>query len=154
MNPFDEKLVRYIEENHINAEPLSFSRSCHSVAEAAEAVGGVPDDLVKNICLIDSEGDLIVAIVKGEDRVSTSRVSGLLSVDAVRTARAEEILERTGYPVGGTPSFGYPARFLIDPKVMEKVVVYSGGGSPNSLVKITPEDLSAANRGTVARIRR
>lgn len=29
-----------------------------------------------------------------------------------------EILEKTGYPCGGTPSFGYQAMFLVDPKVM------------------------------------
>ena len=154
MNPYDEKLIRYIRENTIEAEHLCFDCSCHSVAEAAKAVGGVPEDLVKNICMIDSLGAIVVAIVKGNDRVSTSRVAGHLGVDAVRTARADEILDRTGYPVGGTPSFGYPATFLIDPKVMEKEIVYSGGGTPNSLVKITPARIVAANGGAVVRIRK
>jgi Cys-tRNA(Pro)/Cys-tRNA(Cys) deacylase len=154
MNPYDEKLIRYINENGIAAEHLVFDRPCHTVAEAAEAVGCTPGDLVKNICMIDPAGALIVAIVKGEDRVSTSRVAALLSVDAVRTARTEEMLERTGYPVGGTPSFGYSARFIIDPRVIERDVVYSGGGSPNSLVKIAPGILAAANGGAIARIRK
>lgn len=154
MNPYDQKLIRYIEENGVDAAHLAYERSCHSVAEAAEAAGCSPGDLVKNICMIDSNGDLVVAIVTGEDRVSTSRVARLLAVEAVRTAQAGEILERTGYPVGGTPSFGYPARFLIDPKVMERDEVYSGGGSPNSLVRIAPAELAAANGGTVTRIRR
>lgn len=154
MNPYDEKLIRYMHENAIDAEHLRFERSCHSVAQAAEAVGGTPGDLVKNICMIDSRGALIVAVVKGEDRASTSRVARLLDGQAVRTARPDEILERTGYPVGGTPSFGYGATFLVDPKVMERQVVYSGGGSPNSLVKISPKQLLAANGGSVQRIRK
>jgi len=154
MDPYEEKLIRFIHENTIDAEHLHFTQSCHSVAEAAVAVGGAPEDLVKNICMVDSHDAIVVAIVKGNDRVSTSRVAGHLGVDAVRTARADEILDRTGYPVGGTPSFGYPATFLIDPKVMDKEVVYSGGGSPNSLVKITPAQIAAANGGTVVRIRK
>ncbi len=154
MNPYDEKLIRYIRENRINAEHLRFDRSCHSVAEAADAVGGTPDDLVKNICMIDSTDRIIVAIVKGADRASTSRTARALAVDTVRIAAPDEILERTGYPVGGTPSFGYPATFLVDPRVMEKDTVYSGGGSDHCLVKIAPRDLLSANGGVVVRIRR
>ena len=64
--------------------------------EAAEAAGVSPEDLVKNICLIDSHDNLIVAIVKGEDRVSTSRVGKALQIEKPRTAGENEILEKTG----------------------------------------------------------
>jgi prolyl-tRNA editing enzyme YbaK/EbsC (Cys-tRNA(Pro) deacylase) len=64
------------------------------------------------------------------------------------------MLEKSGYPCGGTPSFGYSARFLIDEKVMQMEVVYTGGGSEYSLVKICPADLVKANRGEVARVRK
>jgi Cys-tRNA(Pro)/Cys-tRNA(Cys) deacylase len=154
MTPYDQKLVRYISDNNVKANHIHFESSCHTVADAARAIGGTPEDLVKNICMIDSNGEMIVAIVKGEDRVSTTRVARALDVDAVRTARPDEILDLTGYPVGGTPSFGYSAVFLVDPRVMERDVVYSGGGSPNSLVKIAPEDLLAANGATVVRVRK
>ena len=53
-------------------------------------------------------------IVKGEDRVDATRVRKVLGVKKVRIATAEEMLQKTGYPCGGTPSFGYPTRFLID----------------------------------------
>ena len=50
------------------------------------------------------------------------------------------------------PSFGYNAIFLIDPKVMEVEKIYSGGGSTNSLVKISPQELQRVNGGTVVKI--
>ncbi|MCP4408530.1 MAG: hypothetical protein GY807_12355, partial [Gammaproteobacteria bacterium] len=68
--------------------------------------------------MIDDQGNLIVAIVKGEDRASTSRVAKALGITRPRVAEPEEILQKTGYPCGGTPSFGYPAIFLIDPRVI------------------------------------
>ena len=43
--------------------------------------------------------------------------------------------------------------FLIDPKVMERELVFTGGGSETSLVKITTEELVRANQGTILRIR-
>jgi prolyl-tRNA editing enzyme YbaK/EbsC (Cys-tRNA(Pro) deacylase) len=151
---YDVKLKRYIEDHHIACEHLVFSQRCHSVSEAAAAAGVTPRDFIKNICLIDSTGSLVVAIVKGEDRASTSRVAKALKVESARIATPEEMLEKSGYPCGGTPSFGVPARFLIDEKVLQMEVVYTGGGSEYSLVKIRPADLAKANQGEILRIRK
>ena len=154
MHTSEQRLQAYLLEQHIPAEHLSFDQPCHSVAEAALAVNASPEELVKNICLLDSDGQLITAIVKGEDRVSVSRIAKTLQRDGLRLATPEEILAKTGYPCGGTPSFGYQAMFLIDPRVMEKEIVYTGGGSETSLVKISTEELVRANQGTILRIRK
>src|SRR5690348_3735578 len=153
MNTYEQMLRTYIQEQDIQAEHLSLNQPCHSVAEAARAVNASPEELVKNICLLDSDGQLITAIVKGEDRVSVSRIARALQREGLRMATPDEILEKTGYPCGGTPSFGYQAQFLIDLKVMERELVYTGGGSETSLVKIQTEELVRANHGTLLRIR-
>jgi Cys-tRNA(Pro)/Cys-tRNA(Cys) deacylase len=151
---YEKKLKNFIQDHQISCEHLSFSECCHSVAEAAQAAGVTPQDFVKNVCLVDPRGSIVVAIVKGEDRVDTSRVAKVLGVKKVRIATAEEMLEKTGYPCGGTPSFSYPARFLIDERVMEMEAVYSGGGSEYSLTKMRPADLVKANQGEIVRIRK
>ena len=86
--------------------------------------------------------------------VSVSRVAKTLSREGLRLATPEEILEKTGYPCGGTPSFGYQAMFLIDSKVMERELVFTGGGSETSLVKIGTKKLVRANQATILRIRK
>ena len=149
---YDVKLREYIKENAIDAEVISFQQSTHSVAEAAEAVGAEPEDFVKSICMIGT-GGLIVAIVKGEHRASTKRVSKALGIERPRVAEPDEMMELTGYPVGGTPAFGYEATFLMDPKVLEKEKVYSGGGSTNALTYMTTEEMQRVNGATVARLR-
>jgi len=154
LNPYEEKLKTFMEENGIAGEHLTFSQSCHSVAEAAKAAGVTHQDFVKSICMVDGEGRLVVGIVKGEDRASTSRLAKVLNIGTVRTATPDEVFEKTGYPCGGTPSFGYPARFIIDPKVMEKEFVYMGGGSETSLVKIKPSEILKGNGGEIVRIRK
>ena len=154
MDTSEQRLQSYLQEQDIQAEHLSFDQPCHSVAEAALAVNASPEELVKNICLLDSDDQLITAIVKGEDRVSVSRIAKTLQRDGLRLATPEEILSKTGYPCGGTPSFGYQAMFLIDPLVMEREIVYTGGGSETSLVKISTEELVRANQGTILRIRK
>jgi len=143
-----------MKEKGIDGDHLTFSRSCHSVAEAAAAANVTPEDFVKSICMVAETGGLVVGIVKGEDRASTSRMAKALNVSAVRVATPEEVFEKTGYPCGGTPCFGFPAKFLIDPKVMEMEFVYMGGGSESSLVKIKPSEIIKGNGGEVLRIRK
>lgn len=154
MNQYEKKLQEFIKVHHIQCEYLQFNQSCHSVSEAARAANVNPDDCVKNICLIDAEDNLIVAIVKGDDRVSTSRVGRALNMERPRTASPDEILQKTGYPCGGTPSFGYQAEYLIDPLVMEKDIILTGGGSEYSLIKISPQELQKKNNGKVLKIRK
>ncbi len=151
---YEERLKTFMKGNGIEGKHLTFAQSCHSVAEAADAAGVTPGDFVKSICMVDGEGSLIVGIVKGEDRASTARVAKVLNTGNVRTATPDEVFEKTGYPCGGTPSFGYSARFIIDPKVMEMEFVYMGGGSETSLVKIKPSEIIKANSGEIVRIRK
>lgn len=154
MKKFEEKLKQYLLENRVEAEQYIFTDSCHSVEEAAASANASPKDFVKSICMINCNGSLIVAIVKGEHRASTSRVAKALNIEIPRIATEEEILEKTGYICGGVPSFGYQAIFLIDPKVMENEFVYTGGGSPYSLTKISTILLQELNKGQIIRIRK
>ena len=97
--------------------------------------------------MTDAQGRVIVAIVKGEERASTSRVAKALQTERVRAMTPDEMLTKTGYPCGGTPSFGFAATFLIDPRVMQKDKVYTGGGSETALVRVSPQALLRANGG-------
>lgn len=141
MELYDRKLKTFIEETGIAAEHLVFDRSCHSVEEAAAAAGVGSDDFIKSICMIGRTGNLIVAVVKGEDRADRRLVGELLGEKPPRLAKPDEILERTGYPCGGTPPFGFPAAFVIDERVLERKVVYAGGGTPTSLIRVRPADI-------------
>jgi prolyl-tRNA editing enzyme YbaK/EbsC (Cys-tRNA(Pro) deacylase) len=152
MNAYEQKLSTYIQSHQVQAELLIFEQSCHSVAEAAQAVQASAQDFVKNICMITADGQLVVAIVKGEDKVSAEKVGNLLKLPTPRMAKPDEILQRTGYPCGGTPSFGYPAVFLVDEHALQKDFVYTGGGSEQALVRVGVQELLRANQARVVDI--
>jgi len=65
---FEKKIRSYISKQGVPAQHIVFEHSCHSVREAAAAAGTVPENLVKNVCLIAGKR-LVVAIVKGEDKL-------------------------------------------------------------------------------------
>ncbi len=154
VNEYEEKLKRFLQENNINGEHLHFENSVHTVEDACREANAQPDDFVKTICMISGDGKTIGALVLGSHRASTERVSKALNIKRPNVATPEQTLEKTGYLVGGTPPFGYEATFLIDQKVMEKDIVYVGGGTPNALVRIDPKEVQRANHGIIARIRK
>ena len=44
MDPYEEKLKKFIEENKIRCEHLHFEQSCHSVEDAMRASGASRED--------------------------------------------------------------------------------------------------------------
>ncbi len=151
---YHKKLKDFISNHKIPAKLFVFENSCHSVLDASKNSGENIKNFVKNICMIDDSGNLIVAIVRGEDRASTSRVGKFLKIERPRLATVEEILKMTGFPCGGTSSFGFNALFLIDEKILEIKNIVTGGGSEYALIKIASENLQKANNGKICRVRK
>ncbi|MDO8428590.1 MAG: YbaK/EbsC family protein [Candidatus Diapherotrites archaeon] len=145
MNSFEKKFAYFLSSNKVDCQHLIFAQICHSVEEAARTANAKVEDFVKNICLLNENSDLIVCIIAGEKRLDLKKVVQLTGFKKLRFATGLEILEKTGYPVGGTPSFGFDAQFFIDQTVFEHDLVYSGGGSEFSLVKISPSEIKRIN---------
>jgi len=151
---YHNKVNQWLESYDIKFKHMIFDKSCHSVEEAVISSGEPIEFIVKSICMIDDNNNLIVAIVSGNDRASTSRVVKALNIDKPRVAHLNEVLEKTGFPAGGVPSFSYNAIFVVDSKVSEKEYVLTGGGSEFSLIKIRVLDLIELNNANIARIRK
>lgn len=81
-NAHEARLRTWLDAHGVRAEHLLFDVSCHSVQEAAHAAKAAPEDFVKSICMMLPDGRVVVAVVKGEDRASTTRVQQALDLDA------------------------------------------------------------------------
>ena len=153
-NEYHERLRAFITEHHIQCDHLIFEQSTHSVAEAAEAAGVTPEDFIKSVCMVTKDGRIVVAIVKGEDRADRSAVQQLLGLTKLSIASPEVMLNKTGYPAGGTPPFGFDATYLMDERVFERDFVFGGGGSDRALIRIAPQEMQRVNGALVATIRK
>lgn len=154
INPYEEKLKQYLAANAAQVEHIHFENTVHSVEDACHETGAQPEDFLKSICMIGPAGELIVAIVVGSYRASTTLVGEALNIPRPAIATPEQALEKTGYLVGGIPPFGYEATFLIDPLVMEKELVYVGGGAPSALTKISPQEILRLSSGKIVQVRK
>lgn len=147
-----KRLAAWIDDIGIDAEIRTFDEPCSSVQEAARAVGADPADFVKSLCVI-ADGQLVVAVVGGTDRLDLERLAAHLEAETVRMARPEEVLEATGYPVGGVPPFGFDAPFVVDRAVLEEDAIWAGGGSDRALVRTRPSVVVDVNGAEVADLR-
>lgn len=147
-------LQEYLKEAGIRAEILDMKGRVHSVAEASSELGLPPRNFIKTMVFTGSEGKPILAIVRGTDRASPTRIGRLLGIDPPPLATPDEVLKLTEYEVGGTPPISIQgARVLVDTKVMEQDEVVGGGGSERHLLRISPEEILRATDGEVLRIR-
>ncbi len=121
-----EDLVR-----RLGGEIVETRREVLTVKQAAEEMGVPEDQIIKTLVILTPEGALL-AILSGISRLDLKKLNG-------RLATPEEVRELTGFEVGEVPPVGIPMRTLVDSRVLEKELVYGGGGSKRRLVKISPK---------------
>jgi prolyl-tRNA editing enzyme YbaK/EbsC (Cys-tRNA(Pro) deacylase) len=142
MTPDD--VAAFLLQNSIDGELITLDVPTPTVAAAAQAVGVSPEQIVKSVVIL---ADLtpILMIANGMTRVDTKRLSEYLGIarKRVKLADAATVLELTGFRVGGVPPFAHRThlRTLITPDVLFQTEVYAGGGSEQSLVRITPAEI-------------
>lgn len=138
-------------ERGLSLEIREFPEGTRTAADAARAIGCEVGQIVKSLVLV-ADGEVFVALTSGANRADTGRLAGLLGAGAVRTATADEAREATGFAIGGTPPFGYPAplRVLVDRDLLTYDEVWAAAGTPMSVFPIGPDELIRAAGGEPA----
>ncbi len=145
-----EWLKNYTREKNIDAKIIEVGKAS-TVNEAAEELGCSKRQIIKSIVLV-AEDEAVIAIVDGTSSVDLKRVERLLG-KSVRIAGREEVLNLTGFPVGGVPPIGHECRVFVDERVLENNRVYGGGGDERRLILIPPSEIMR-DGAIVARIRK
>lgn len=118
---------------------IQFDEPVRTVEEAGKKVSA--DRIIKSIVLIGSDKKPILAILPAKSRISYKKIKTLLKLKDVRLAQPDEVLEQSGYPVGGVPPFNKITRILLDPTVQRNARSIAGGGDPDKLVELETHDI-------------
>lgn len=118
-----------------------FPQGTRTAQDAAAAVGCDVAEIVKSLVFI-ADGQPVLALVSGANRVDEPTLARVLGASAVRKASAEEARAATGYAIGGTPPFGHVgegvADVLCDPSLLTHDVVWAAAGTPNAVFPLPP----------------
>jgi len=127
-----------------------------TAAAAAEAVGCTPAQIVKSLVFQGvSSGMPVLVVASGANRVSEAKLEGLLG-EPVRMGPPKFVREVTGYAIGGIPPVGHAQKLdaIIDAHLLTLEGLWAAAGHPNSLFKLTPDELVRMTGGRVAEVAR
>jgi prolyl-tRNA editing enzyme YbaK/EbsC (Cys-tRNA(Pro) deacylase) len=124
-----------------------------STAEAAaQAVNASQGSIVKSLVFL-ANGAPTLVLVSGDQRADVKRLRAALGLSKKqwRIAQPAEVLEHTGFQVGGVPPVGHDAhlRTLIDRTLSRFDTVWAAAGSPHAVFPIAYEQLVAITDGEV-----
>jgi prolyl-tRNA editing enzyme YbaK/EbsC (Cys-tRNA(Pro) deacylase) len=124
-----------------------------STAEsAARAVSAPQGSIVKSLIFLADDKPLLV-LVAGDQRADVKRLRAMLEISKrrLRIARPPQVLEHTGFEVGGVPPVGHtrPMRTLIDSTLARFDTVWAAAGSANAVFPISFDRLVSITGGEV-----
>jgi len=150
LSPAD--LQAFIERGGIAAEIIWPAAPTPTVETAAAAVGARPEQIVKSVLFLIA-GKPLLAIVCGLRRVDDRRLARHFAVGRkqVRLADGATVLTHTGYPAGAVPPFGHvaPLSTVLDPLVLAQALVFAGGGSDRTLLRVTPAEIARVTQAEI-----
>ncbi len=119
---------------------------------AARAVGAPQGSIVKSLIFL-ADGVPWLVLVSGDQRADVKRMRSLfgLSKRRLRIAQPAEVLQHTGFEVGGVPPVGHspPLRTLIDQTLGRFDTVWAAAGNAHAVFPIAYEQLVATTQGEV-----
>ena len=129
-------------EEGIPHEILHLPALSTTAQRAAELLGVATAEVVKSLVFYLDDTPTLV-LVPGDAVADEDRLLAAMGCRRVRLARAQEVLTLTGYRRGAVPPCGLatPLPVVADPRVFAPPVVYCGGGTTTTMLKLRSQDL-------------
>jgi Cys-tRNA(Pro) deacylase len=149
-----ERVLRALEGHGVSAEVRTFTESTATAEAAAAAVGTSLGRIVKSLVFATPDGEPILALVSGANRVDLPRLGAHVG-QPVGRADANRVREATGYAIGGVPPVGHlsPLPVYVDADLLQFEQVWAAAGTPNSVFGIDPRRLVEITGGQVVELK-
>lgn len=129
--------------------------STHTAQEAADAVGCALGQIVKTLFFV-AEGRPTMVLAAGDRQVDTALLAPILGVGRkkLKMGTPSEVLEYTGFPVGGVAPVGWPkpVDVVVDDSLRRFEEVWAAAGASNAVFMARTDDLVRAINGQWASV--
>ena len=128
---------------------LEFDQPTASAAQAACAIGCTVAQIAKSLVFADADGDPILAIASGANRVDEAKVGQILGT-TIHRPDADFVKRATGFSIGGVPPVGHPTQLtvVLDRTLQDLGEIWAAGGTPTSVFCLTPSQLVSMTNGS------
>ncbi|WP_232687237.1 YbaK/EbsC family protein [Halobacterium zhouii] len=142
------------EEYGLDIDVHEFDEGTKTAADAADAVGCDVAQIASSI-VVSVDGDLVVVVTSGANRVDLDAVAALRGASEGEMADPGDVKEATGWSIGGVPPIchenGVPV--LLDETLLEHEEVWAAAGTPTAVWPVEParlRELADAEAAAVA----
>jgi prolyl-tRNA editing enzyme YbaK/EbsC (Cys-tRNA(Pro) deacylase) len=152
-----DAIDRFLEAARVLDHPVEvrrFPEGTKTAEDAARAIGCEVGQIVKSLVFV-ADGQPVLALTSGANRVDTELLAELAGARDVRRADAEEARSATGFAVGGTPPFGHPTRLrtFLDRDLLAHRHVWAAAGTPDSVFRTSPSELQRSAGAEVVELK-
>jgi Cys-tRNA(Pro) deacylase len=121
--------------------------------KAADLLGVRLREICKTLVFITEKGPIAV-LVSGDLQANPRLIRTAVGCRKASLAKAADVIEITGYRPGAVPPCGLALEIpiVVDQHLLETEVVYCGGGTTSTMLKIRSADLCAAVDAQVAQV--
>jgi prolyl-tRNA editing enzyme YbaK/EbsC (Cys-tRNA(Pro) deacylase) len=150
----EEQVARAATDAGLEIEVRAFPQGTRTAQDAAAAIGCDVAQIVKSLVFV-IDGEPVVALVGGADRLDERKLAAAAGGETVRRASPGEARDATGFAVGGVPPLGHaePLRCFLDDALLAHDVIWAAAGTPTHVFASTPRELVAAAGAEVATLR-
>lgn len=122
-----------------------------TAALAADSLGLDRSEIGKTL-IVEVDEEPVVAIIPGDRRIDIRKLRALTGAGKVKLVDPEDVVNLTGYVLGGTPPLAHASEMPIylDHRLLGVPVLYTSGGQINTILKIKPIDLIEVGGARIA----
>lgn len=134
----------------LDVDVETFPEGTKTAADAAAAIGCDVAQIASSL-VFDADGDLVVVVTSGANRVDESTLASRLGATEVAMADPERVREVAGWSIGGVPPLCHDADLpvYVDESLLAHDTVWAAAGAPTAVFPIGPSDLAALADATV-----
>jgi len=133
---------------HAEARLEEFREGTPTAEDAARAAGVPTAQIVKSLVFV-CDGRPVLALVPGDRRADGAKIARATGAAKARVAGRDEVVAATGFEPGAVAPFPLPGirQVVVDRSLLLHDYVWVGGGSPNHMVRLRPQELLRLTRG-------
>ena len=130
----------------------------HALAYTAQEIAAkqhVPGNEMAKVVMIEADDKLVMAVIRGNDKISLNLVRESLGVRTARLATENEFISR--FPeceIGAMPPFGnlFGIKVIVDPELEKDKYIYFNAGNHVQTVRLAYEDFVTLVKPQIARL--
>ncbi|MBX9922902.1 MAG: PhzF family phenazine biosynthesis isomerase [Rhabdochlamydiaceae bacterium] len=154
MKNSSQRVQDILHAHNLGIRVIEFKELTRTSQEAANTIGCEVGQIAKTLIFKGrSTGKPICVIASGKNRVDEKKIARLVG-EEIEKPDAEYVLKHTSFAIGGVPPIGYEfdIKPLIDKDLVGYQEIWAAAGTPNSVFRLTPNDLLKITHGIVADI--